>query len=86
MMPQVAPALVHRGRHRRIRLWIPLLLVLLVLSPLLLVAGLVLVVVCVTYRVDPGRSLVASWRLVMALRGLRVEVSQGRNDVLVRII
>ena len=81
MMPQLMTVRVHSGRRRPIRLWIPLLPVLIVLSPLLLVASLVLVAVCVVYRVNPARAFAAGWGLLWALNGLEVEVQEGRNEV-----
>ena len=86
MMPRVDSAPVQSGRHHRVRLWVPLVLVLLLLSPLLLVAALILAVVCLAYGIHPGRTVIACWRLLTALRGLRVEVHQGRTDVLIRVI
>jgi hypothetical protein len=62
-----------------------LLPVFLVLSPLLLVAALVLVIACVLYRVKPGRALRTGWDLMTALRGLRFEIQQGRTEVRVNV-
>jgi hypothetical protein len=85
MMPQLVTVRVHSGRGRRIRLWIPLLPVLIVLSPLLLVATLALVVACVAYRVNPGRALRAGWHLTTALHGFRIDIQQGRTQVRVNV-
>jgi hypothetical protein len=85
MMPQLMRLRVHSAEGQRFRLWIPLLPVFLVLSPLLLLALLVLLVVCLVYHVNPGRAFAAGWHLITGLRGLRVEVEQGRNTVLVHI-
>ena len=85
MMPQVVTVHVHHGQKRSIRLWIPLLPVFVVLSPLLLVAAFILVVTCVVYRISPGPAFGAIWHLLSALRGFNLEVQQGRHGVLVNI-
>jgi hypothetical protein len=85
MIPQFVAINVHNGRKHRIRLWIPMVPVYLLLSPLLLLVGLALVVACVVYRVRPIRALVGGWRLMSCLSGVRVEVEQGRTAVLVSI-
>ena len=85
MMPQLVTVRVHSGHGRRIRLWIPLLPVLIVLSPLLLVAVLALAVVCMVYRVNPGRALAAGWGLLSGLHGFKVEIQQGRTEVRVNV-
>jgi hypothetical protein len=85
MMAQLVTVRVHSGRGRGIRLWIPLLPVFIVLSPLLLVATLILVVACVSCRVNPGRALRAGWDLMTALHGFKVEIQQGRTEVRVNV-
>jgi hypothetical protein len=86
MMPQVIRVRVHSGHGRRIRLWIPVVPVLIVLSPLLLLAALVVAVASLAYRVNPARALAAGWRLMTALQGFRLDVEQGRTAVQVNII
>jgi len=85
MMSQVATVHVHSGKARRIRLWIPLLPLYVVLSPLLVLFVLALLVACVMYRVNPFRALGAGARLLWALRGLQVQIKQGGTDVLVKL-
>jgi hypothetical protein len=85
MIPQLVTVRVHSGQHRRVRLWIPLLPVLLVLSPLVAIALVVLLVACLATRVRPGQAFIAGWRLLRSLRGTRVEIQQGRTAVLVNV-
>jgi hypothetical protein len=85
MMPQVVRVRVHSGQRRPLRLWIPVLPVLIVLSPLLLLAVLVVAAGCLFYRVNPFRAVAGGWRLLSALRGFRLEVEQGRTAVRVNI-
>jgi hypothetical protein len=67
------------------RLWIPLLPVALVLSPFLLLAAIVAMVACIVWRADPVRALSGGWRLFAAMRGLHIEVQQGRTQFLVSV-
>jgi len=60
--------------------------VLIVLSPLLLLAAFVLAVASLAYRVNPARALAAAWRLMTALQGFRLDIEQGRTAVQVNII
>jgi hypothetical protein len=85
MMPRLVTVQVRGPQRRAFRLWIPLLPVLLVTSPVLILAGLVAAVACLSYRINPVRALGTGWRLVCALPGTRVDVEQGRAAVLVDI-
>jgi len=84
-MPQVITVRVSRPHRRTIRLWIPLVPILLVLLPVLVVATLVATVACLAYRINPIRALGTGWRLLCATRGTRINVEQGRTAVLVGI-
>jgi len=85
MMPLAIRVRVAGERGSRVRLWVPVLPVVLVLSPILIVVALVLVGACIAFRANPLRALCATWRLFAALRGLRVELHQGPTHVLVNI-
>ncbi|WP_247686491.1 hypothetical protein [Micromonospora sp. C31] len=76
---------VQRPDGRPIRIWIPMLPVLLVCSPVVLLAVLVAAVACLAYRVSVVRALGTGWRVVCALPGTRVDVEQRRTAVLVTI-
>ena len=82
-MPQVVTVKVHNGRGRRVRLWIPLLPVLVVLSPLVLLVLIGSVVACLANRIPPGRALETGWRVLCATRGTQVRFEQGRTAVLI---
>lgn len=84
MMPQVVDVRV-QTKSRRFRLWIPLLPVLLLLSPLVLLFLVVLVVACLATRVNPLRALWTGWRLLWSLGGTRIEIEHGRTAALVRL-
>jgi len=84
-MPQLLTARVTRPRGRPIRIWIPVLPTVLVLSPLLILATLAAAVACLVYRVRVVPALGAGWRLFFALPGTRIDIRDGRSAVLVSI-
>ena len=84
-MPQLLTVRVKRPDGRPIRIWVPILPVVLVFSPVLVLAVLVAAVACLVYRVSVMRALGTAWRFVAALPGTRVDVEQGRAAVLVTI-
>jgi hypothetical protein len=83
MMPHAVSVRIHSGRNGRARLWIPLLPVAVVLFPFLLFAAIVAVATCIVRRANPVRALTAAWRLFVAMRGLHIDVQQGRTQILV---
>lgn len=84
-MPQLLSVRVNRPRGRVIRIWVPLLPVLLVLSPFLILAALAAAVACLVYRVRVRQAFGTGWRLFCALPGTRFDVHEGRTAVLVSI-
>lgn len=77
-------------RHRRLdgrwlRLYVPVLPVLLVLSPLLLLAVLAGLVACLAIGVSPVGALCGTGQLLCALPGTRFEIADGRTAVLVSV-
>ena len=85
MIPQLLTARIKRPDRRPIRIWVPVLPVVLVFSPVLVLAVVVAAVACLVYRVNVVRALGAGWRIVSALSGTRVDIEQGRTAVLVTI-
>ncbi len=84
-MPQLVTARIRRPGHRPVRIWIPVLPVVLVFSPVLVLAVLAGVVACLIFHVGVVRAFRAGWRLVSALPGTRVDIEQDRTAVLVTI-
>jgi hypothetical protein len=77
-------------RHRRpdgrwLRLYIPVLPALLVLSPLLLVAALAGLVACLVIRLSPVGVLRGTGELLWALPGTRIAVKEGQTALLVSV-
>ncbi|MER8157567.1 hypothetical protein [Streptomyces sp. NPDC094472] len=85
MIPQLVTVRHRRPDGRRLRLYIPVLPVLLVLSPLLLLAVPAGLVACLVFRVSPVGALRGTGRLLWALPGTRFEIAQGRTAVLVSV-
>ena len=85
MMPQLVTVRIRGDNGRSHRFWVPILPIVLVLSPLLILAVVVAAIACLIYRINPYRALGGVWRLLGALRGSRIDVQQGRSAVLVTI-
>jgi len=85
MMPQLLTVRVNRPRGRAIRIWVPVLPVILLLSPFLILAALAAAVACLVYRVKVTQAFGTGWRLFCALPGTRFDVQEGRTAVLVSI-
>jgi hypothetical protein len=85
MIPHLVTVRHRRSDGRWLRLYVPVLPVLLVVSPLLLLAVLVGLVACLATRVSPVGALRGAGQLLWALPGTRIEVEQGRTAVLVSI-
>ncbi|WP_347600631.1 hypothetical protein [Acrocarpospora sp. B8E8] len=69
---------VKRRDGRRIRIWVPVLPVVLVFSPVVVLAVLGVAVACVVYRIDVVRALGTGWRIISALPGTRVDIEYDR--------
>jgi hypothetical protein len=85
MIPQLVTYRHRRPNGRWLRLYVPVLPVLLVLSPLLLLAVLAGLVACLATRVSPVGALRGTGQLLWALPGTRIEIEQGRTAVLVSV-
>jgi hypothetical protein len=85
MIPQLVTVRHRRRDGRWRRLYVPVVPVLLVLSPLLLLAVLAGLVACLPTGVSPVGALHGAGRLLWALPGTRIEVRQGRTAVLVSV-
>jgi hypothetical protein len=84
-MPQLVTVRVMRPERRRIRIWVPVLPLVLLFSPIVALAVLGAAVACLVYRISVVRALGTGWRVVSALPGTRFDLEQGRTAVLVSI-
>ncbi|HEY8112747.1 MAG TPA: hypothetical protein VII16_07755 [Actinomycetes bacterium] len=85
MIPHLVTVRHRRPNGRWLRLYIPVLPVLLVLSPLLLLVVLAGLVACLVFRVSLVGALRGTGRLLWALPGTRFEIEDGRTAVLVSV-
>jgi hypothetical protein len=85
MMPQVLSVRVRSGEIRRVRLWIPILPVVILLAPVIVLALIVALVALAVLRINPVRGLRAGLGMVAAVRGLRLAISSGDLTVHVRV-
>lgn len=85
MIPQVVTVKYQSRPDRRHRIWIPLLPIYLLLTPLLPLIIIAVVVGCAVYRANPIRILVALTRLLASLGGITVDVQQSTTKVQIRL-
>ena len=85
MIPQLVTARHRRPDGRWLRLYVPVLPVLLVLSPLLLLAVLGGLIACRVTRVSPVGALRGTGQLLRALPGTRIEVEDGQTAFLISV-
>jgi len=85
MIPLLVTVGYRRQGGRRLRLYIPLVPVVLVLSPLLLLAVLGGLVACVIFRISPVGALRGAGQLLWALPGARLEMDDGETALLLRV-
>ncbi|WP_211369962.1 hypothetical protein [Nonomuraea turkmeniaca] len=84
-MPQLLTVRVKRPGRRPIRVWVPVLPMVLVLSPVVVLVVVGAAVACLVFSVSVVRALGTGWRIVSALPGTRVDVEYSRTAVLVAI-
>ncbi len=85
MMPVLVTVRYRRPHGRWLRLYVPVVPVLLVLSPLLLLVLLAGLVACLVFRISPVGALHGAGQLLWALPGTRFEIEQDPTAVLVSV-
>ena len=85
MIPLLVTVGYRPADRRWRRLYIPVPLVVLVLSPLLLLAVIGGLIACRIFDVRPARALRGAGQLLWALPGTRVEIADGQMDLLLRV-
>jgi hypothetical protein len=85
VIPQLVTVRYRRPDGRWLRLYVPVLPVVAVLSPLLLLAVLAGLVACLATGVSPVGALRGTWQLLRALPGTRIEVDDGQMALLVAV-
>jgi hypothetical protein len=85
MIPQLVTYRHRRPDGRWLRLYVPVLPVLLLLSPLLLLVVLAGLVACLVFRISPVGALRGAGQLLCALPGSRFELADGQMAVRVTV-
>jgi hypothetical protein len=86
MIPQIVSVRVQTRLDKQFRLWIPLLPIYLILSPLLFLIIIGGVVACARYRINPIRALIAATRMLSGLSGLHVDVKQRHSNFMIKFV
>ncbi|MFI5959123.1 hypothetical protein [Cryptosporangium sp. NPDC051539] len=85
MIPNLITVRHRRAGRRWHRLYVPILPLLLVLSPLLVIAVVGGLITCRVFGINPLGALRSAGQLFWALPGVRFEIEQGRTAVLVSV-
>lgn len=86
MIPQLITVSFHNGDDRRWRLFVPVLPMVLLVSPILVLVAPICGIACIAQRVNPFAALFAVCRLMCALPGTRVDIAErGRTTLRVNI-
>jgi len=85
MIPNLVTVRYRSAGHRGLRLYIPVLPVALVLSPLLVLAVLGGLIACVIFKVSPAGALRGVGRVLWALPGTRIEFDDGQMALLLSV-
>jgi hypothetical protein len=74
MIPFVAVVSLRNQESRTFRLWIPLFLIWLFLLPVVVLLSPILFIACLACRVNPFRGVAVMWQIVWALNDTQLEV------------
>jgi hypothetical protein len=85
VIPQLVTVRYRRQNGRWLRLYVPVVPVVLVLSPLLVLAVLAGLVTCRFFGVSPAGALRGTAQLLWALPGTRVELDDGQTAFVVSV-
>ncbi len=83
MIPFWAVVSIHPNGHRRLRLWLPLILLWIVLVPLAIVIAPFGAVAALAFRRNPIDALGSLWGVLSSLSGLRVDVQSPHAAVFI---
>jgi hypothetical protein len=86
MIPFVALISVRGKESRTFRMWVPLFLIWILITPVALLLSPVVFIACLACRVNPFRGFAALWMFLTALNSTKVEVDNGGAGVSVYIL
>lgn len=85
MIPLMAVLRVERPARRRVRLWLPLFLLWLLVLPVLIVTLPIVAVIQLAYRRNPLRLFAAYWRVLSAIPGSHIEMNRRGRHVYLHV-
>jgi hypothetical protein len=86
MIPFVAVVSLRDRESRTFRLWVPLILVWLLIVPLVVVLSPLIVIACVACRMNPVRAFAVMWQILRALRETELEVDHRSAGVSICVL
>jgi hypothetical protein len=86
MIPFVAVVSLRNRESRTFRLWVPLILVWLLIVPLMVLLSPLIVVACLACRVNPFRGFTVVWQILSALRETELEIDRRSAGVSICIL
>jgi hypothetical protein len=81
MIPFVAVVSLHGRESRTLRLWVPLILVWLLLVPLVVLLSPLVFVACLAWRVNGFRAFWVAWQILQALNDTECEIEHHSAGV-----
>ncbi|GIH07732.1 hypothetical protein Rhe02_57990 [Rhizocola hellebori] len=85
MIPQIATVRVQSRPDRHLRLWIPLLPIYLILTPVLFLIIIGGAVACARYRINPIRALTAGAQMLAGLGGLHIDIKAHHSNIMIKL-
>jgi uncharacterized membrane protein len=86
MIPFVAVVSLHDRESRTFRVWVPLVLVWLLFLPLLVLLSPLILIAALACRVNPLRGFAVLWEILSALRKTELEVDHRSAGVSICIL
>jgi uncharacterized membrane protein len=86
MIPFVAVVSLRNQESRTFRLWIPLFLIWLLLLPLAVLLSPLIFIACLVCRVNPFRGVAVVWQILSALKDAEYEVEHRSAGMLFHIL
>jgi hypothetical protein len=81
MIPLVAVVSLRGRESRTLRIWVPLILLWLLLVPIVLVLSPLIFAGCLACRVNPFRALSVTWQILRALNDTECEIEHRSAGV-----
>jgi hypothetical protein len=86
MIPLVAVVSLRDRESRTFRLWVPLILVWLLVVPVVVLLSPLILVACIACRVNPFRGFAVVWQILSALRETEFELDRRSAGVSICIL